>query len=61
MRPIDQKWINTVVKAFKKKPETFKNLLQGRGAMMGECCDCALFHHGAILILLCFFAIRRCE
>jgi hypothetical protein len=37
VKPIDAAWINNIVKAFKKKPSTFKSLLHGRGAMLGEC------------------------
>lgn len=39
VRTIDADWINKVVKAFKKKPSTFKTLLQGRGAMLGGVSD----------------------
>lgn len=39
VKPIDGEWIDKVVKAFKKKPSTFKTLLAGRGAMLGGVSD----------------------
>lgn len=38
VKPIDDAWITMIIDALKKKPEVFKTLFKGKGAMFGECC-----------------------
>jgi hypothetical protein len=39
VKPIDDKWINMVIDALKSKPDLFKTLFKGKGAMLGGVSD----------------------
>jgi hypothetical protein len=36
VKPIDDKWIATIIDAIKNKPEIFKTMFKGKGQMFGE-------------------------
>ncbi len=50
VKPIDDAWITMIIDALKKKPEVFKTLFKGKGAMFGECSALNLSH---LLLTFC--------
>ena len=45
-KPIDDEWITNIVSALKNKPEIFKTMFKGRGAMLGK--STVFNHHLAL-------------
>lgn len=43
VKPINDEWITMIVDALKKKPDVFKTLFKGKGAMFGKS-TVSLFH-----------------
>jgi NADPH-dependent curcumin reductase CurA len=36
VKPIDDKWMTTIIDAIKNKPEIFKTMFKGKGQMFGK-------------------------
>jgi hypothetical protein len=54
-KPMDAAWIDSTVTTLKSNPKIFKNLVKGKGAMLGACRPCASSRSFVALlsVLLC--------